>query len=66
MGDDLIEAGELARKLRLKPSTVLAWAKRGVIPSRRLSRKVIRFDYSEVMAALDKRAAQSEAEGGAA
>ena len=51
--DDLITAEELGARLRLKPDTVILWARQGRIPVRRLSRKVVRFRLPEVVAALE-------------
>lgn len=41
---DYLTADELALKLRLAPDTVREMARRGKIPSIRISPKVIRFD----------------------
>ncbi len=49
---ELLTARELAKRLRVSPETVRAWARRGSIPAVRLSRKVIRFDADAVIAAL--------------
>jgi len=49
---ELLKRHQLAQKLQVSPRTVDAWARRGRIPSIRLSRKVIRFDLEEVLAAL--------------
>jgi excisionase family DNA binding protein len=53
--DDLLNAAELAERLGVKPGTVLAWHRDGRIPSRKLTRKVLRFNLPEVLAALDAR-----------
>ncbi len=53
---ELLTAGELAERLRIKPSTVSVWARAGRIPSIKLSRKVIRFDVVAVIDALTNRA----------
>ena len=58
MQDDLLTADEVADRLRVKPDTVVVWARQGRIPAHRLSRKVIRFRLQEVVEALDA-AAQS-------
>ncbi len=52
---DLLTAHELAERLRVSPDTVLTWARRGEIPTLRLSPKVIRFDPRAVLAALTER-----------
>jgi len=53
-----VTAGELSDLLSVKVGTVLAWARAGIIPSLRFSRRVIRFDPAEVSQALRERAAQ--------
>lgn len=55
---DLQTTRELARRLQLSPETVSAWGRRGVIPRLQLSRKVIRYNFDAVMAALASRAKQ--------
>lgn len=49
---ELLTAEELAKRLRVSPETVKAWTRRGLIPSLRLSPKVIRYNADEVMRAL--------------
>ena len=56
---DLLTAEELAERLRLRPSTIKHWAQENIIPSLRLSGKVVRFDFAEVMQVLRSRAAQT-------
>lgn len=51
--DDLLTAAELAERLRVKPGTVLGWHRKGRIPVRKLSPKVLRFALAEVVAALE-------------
>ena len=58
---DLLNTGELAERLRLSPETVREWARRGRIPSLRLSRKAIRYDLVAVLTALSKRPAKGGA-----
>jgi hypothetical protein len=53
--EDLLTAAALAVRLGVKPGTVLGWHRRGWIPSRKLSPKVLRFDLVEVLAALEAR-----------
>jgi excisionase family DNA binding protein len=53
--EELLTAAELARRLAVKPSTILEWQRSGRIPSLRLSHKVRRFILSEVIAALRHR-----------
>jgi excisionase family DNA binding protein len=49
---ELLNAIELAKQLKVSPSTVRAWARAGRIPVLRLSRKAIRFDLDAVMRAV--------------
>ena len=51
----LLTAAALAERLGVRPGTVLGWHRRGRIPSRKLSPKVLRFDLVEVLAALEPR-----------
>ena len=53
-------AGDLSDLLGVKTSTILRWAQTGVIPCLRFSRRVIRFDISEVEKALKRRAQRTE------
>lgn len=48
----LLTARELAKRLRVSPETVRAWARGGYIPAIRLSPKVIRYNADAVLAAL--------------
>ncbi|MFA6045976.1 MAG: helix-turn-helix domain-containing protein [Phycisphaerales bacterium] len=49
---ELLTARELAKLLRVSPETVRDWARRGCIPTLRLSPKVIRYNAEAVLAAL--------------
>jgi excisionase family DNA binding protein len=53
MTDQLLTAEEVADRLRVKPDTIVVWARQGRIPAHRQSRKVIRFSLSEVIASLE-------------
>jgi predicted site-specific integrase-resolvase len=53
--DDLMSAVELAHRLGVKPGTILAWHRKGRIPSRRLSHKLLRFGLADVLSALEAR-----------
>ena len=45
-------AETLAADLGVVPTTVLKWARRGIIPAVRVGRKFIRFDREQVYRAL--------------
>jgi excisionase family DNA binding protein len=64
MSEQLLTALQLAERLHVRERTVQAWARKGRIPTVRLSSKVIRFDWQSVLAALKPTTAQ--AGGGAA
>ena len=57
---DLLTADELASRLRMKPSTVRDWARRGLIPAIRLSHKVVRYDLHQVVEAMRNKDKESE------
>jgi excisionase family DNA binding protein len=48
----LLTAHELAARLAVRPSTIRKWARQGRIPEVFLTRKVRRFDFGAVVAAL--------------
>ena len=54
MSSEMLSAEELGSRLKLRPNTLLAWARRGKIPSVKLGRKTVRFDYAAVVAVIDK------------
>ncbi len=60
---ELLTARELAKRLRVSPETVRAWARRGCIPTLRLSPKVIRYNAEAVLAALSAAPAKGVARG---
>ncbi len=62
--DDLLTSAELAERLRVKPMTILGWYRKGRIPARKLSPKVLRFDLAEVLAALEAASDPASREGG--
>jgi predicted site-specific integrase-resolvase len=61
--DSILTAAELADRLGVRPGTILGWHRTGRIPARRLSHKVLRFDLSEILSALESGATPSEASG---
>lgn len=62
-GTELLTARKLAKRLRVSPETVRAWARRGRIPTLHLSRKSIRFDAFAVLAALSQACDKGVARG---
>ena len=60
---ELVTAERLAEQLVVAPTTVKAWARRGVIPSVRVSPKIISFDPAEVVQALRAHAAERTQKG---
>ena len=54
MSSEMLSAEELSSRLKLRPNTLLAWARRGKIPSVKLGRKTVRFSYEAVVAVIDK------------
>lgn len=49
---ELITADEIARHFGVTVPTVNRWVRKGLIPYVRVSRKVVRFNMSEVQSAL--------------
>jgi len=54
---EIVDARQLAQRLRVKPATVLAWERRGWIPKLQAGRKPVLFDLDAVEVALQQRAA---------
>lgn len=52
---ELLTAAQLAERLKVRPSTVRRWALIGRIPEVWVSPKVRRFDFVQVLSALQKR-----------
>ena len=50
----LLNADELARRLRVSPETVTKWARSGIIPEMKISRSTRRFDWNAVVRALKR------------
>jgi excisionase family DNA binding protein len=55
MDHDLLTAEQLAERLGVKPRTIREWFRAGLIPASRLTRKVIRYDFGQVVTALEQR-----------
>ena len=49
---ELLTAEEVAERLRVRPDTVRRWARAGRIPQVRLSPKVVRYTFDDVVEAL--------------
>jgi len=57
---EFLTAAELAERLRVRPDTVRRWMRAGRIPVLRVSEKVVRYDYGEVIEALRARGRREE------
>ena len=55
MTADLLNASQLADKLGVKPSTVYWMARKGRIPVIKVSHKILRFDWGDVVASVKAR-----------
>ncbi len=63
MNDQLINSRELARRLNVSVGTIRRWARDGVIPCVRPSRRVVRFDLADVQRAASLNHQSAETEG---
>jgi excisionase family DNA binding protein len=57
---ELLTVSQLADRLHLCPRTVQSWARKGRIPAVKLSAKVVRFDWQEVLTALRNQSLREE------
>jgi len=58
---EFLTAAELAERLRVRPGTIRAWGRAGRIPMVRFSRRVLRFDFEDVVAALRRHGSATDA-----
>jgi predicted site-specific integrase-resolvase len=56
---ELITSNELGERLRLRPDTIKRWTREGLIPCLKLSGKVIRYDFEDVVKAIRQRSLES-------
>ena len=59
--ENLLTAEEVADALQVRPSTIRLWARRGWIPTIRLTPKVVRYDLASVVRAMKNRQDAKEA-----
>jgi hypothetical protein len=57
---DYVDAGVVGQHFQRKRETILGWAKRGLIPSHRLGKRIILFDLAEVADAIKRRGRNAE------
>ena len=50
--NELLTTDQLAERLHVKARTVQEWSRTGRIPAVRISAKVVRYDWCEIMKAL--------------
>ncbi len=60
-----VTASDIGRQFNLKATTIKRWARRGLIPSIRLTGRVLRFDPAAVEQALRERGARQQVGEGA-
>jgi excisionase family DNA binding protein len=59
---ELLTIGQVASRLHLRPRTVQAWVRLGRIPALRLTAKVVRFNWTDVVESLRVHAEKSAKE----
>ena len=59
IANPFLTAEQLAASLGVKPNTVRAWGRRGLIPRVKVSHKVVRYVFDDVVAVLKRRAAET-------
>ena len=52
---EIVDAAELARRLKVTVATIHTWNRRGLIPCLRASRRPVLFDFEEVARVLRQR-----------
>ena len=50
----LLTAGDVARILKVSPSVVFKWSKRGIVPAYRIHEKCLRFKREDITALIEK------------
>jgi len=50
--EKLLTIQELSKRLKVNPETVRRQMRKGIIPSIRIGKQILRFDYQEVLSAL--------------
>lgn len=56
---ELLTSDELSARLKVRPDTIREWSRNGLIPSVRITAKVVRFDYGAVVAKLKEQSCES-------
>lgn len=60
MDSDLLTKEQIGKRLSIKPETIARLARQGKIPQIKISHKIVRYDYSAVIAALQPSAGRGE------